>query len=198
MLRGTRWEDTSRLAGTRIGCGAPGAATLQGPQPRCTVCSGSRTRLSRAHRPRSGLSLAGGAPGGRPARSSRVEYSHLRRHGEAILWAISSLHPGPGPPRLSSASGPCSDPGLRPKPRREGDSRGEHWRGKHGRWEERGLGVLITGRMCRREERVPSGSALRSPGLSTVGTQYRAEARRSDPTFKELRGKRNTILTLGY
>lgn len=60
------------------------------------------------------------------------------------------------------------------------------------------MGVLIAGGMCRREERVPSGSALRSPGLSTVGTQHRARARRSDPTFKELRGKRNTILTLGY
>lgn len=60
------------------------------------------------------------------------------------------------------------------------------------------MGVLVAGGMCRREERVPSGSALRSSGLSTVGTQHRARARRSDPTFKELRGKRNTILTLGY
>nr|XP_035970346.1 latent-transforming growth factor beta-binding protein 2 isoform X4 [Halichoerus grypus] len=132
MLRGTRWEDTSWLAGTRIGCGAPGAVTPQRLQPRCTVCSESRTRQSRACRPRSGPNPAGGAPGGpstrwpggRPARSSRGEPSHLRRPGEAVPRASSNPQPGPGPPRPSRASEPSSGPGLRPQPRRGGGLRG--------------------------------------------------------------------------
>lgn len=132
MLRGSRWEDTSQLAGTRIGFGAPGAATLQQLQPRCTVCSRSKTRPSRACSPRSGPNPAWGASGGRPtprlggrpAHSSYGESSHLRRTGEAVPWASSSPHPGPGPPQLSRASGPCRGPGLRPQLRREGGLRG--------------------------------------------------------------------------
>lgn len=132
MLRGTRWEDTSWLAGTRTGCGAPGAVTPQRLQPRCTVCSESRTRQSRACRPRSGPSPAGGAPGGprtlwlggRPARSSRGGPSHLRRPGEAVPRASSSPQPAPGPPRLSRAWEPSSGPGLRPQPHLEGGLRG--------------------------------------------------------------------------
>lgn len=128
MPRGTPWGDTSRLAGTRIGCGAPGVATTQRLQPRCTVCSGRRTHPSRACGPRSGPSSAGGAPGGpprrrpggRPARSSRAESSHLYRTGEAVHWASSSLHPELGPRRLSRARVPLSGRGLH----REGGSPG--------------------------------------------------------------------------
>lgn len=128
--RGTRWGDTSWLAGTRLGCGALEPATPhQQLQPRCTACSASRTRPSRACRPRSGRSRAGEAPGGSPrprpggrlARSTRcAESSHLRRIGEAAPRASRSPQPGAGRRRLSRAFGPHNGP----RRRREGGSRG--------------------------------------------------------------------------
>lgn len=128
MPRGTRRGDTSQL-GTPVHCGAPRATTPQRSQPRCTVCSGSRTRPSRARCPRSRPGRPGGAPGGpprrrlggRPARSSCVEPCHLCRPGGAALQARSSPHPGPGSHRRSRASGPRSGRGFH----REGGSRGE-------------------------------------------------------------------------
>lgn len=132
MLRGTQWDDTSRLAGTQVGCGVLGAAIPQRLQPRYIVCSWSRTRPSRDRRPRSGPNPAWGAtggpprprPGGHPERNSRGEFGHLRRPGEAVPGASSSLHPGHGPPQLSRALGPCRGRGLRPQPCREGGSPG--------------------------------------------------------------------------
>lgn len=102
-------------------------------QPRCTVCSGSKTRPSGVRRPRSWSSLAGGAPGGpprrkpggRPAHSSLGESSHLRRLGEADPRASSSPHPGPGPRRLSRVSRRCSGRGLREGALRGGMSAGD-------------------------------------------------------------------------
>lgn len=197
MLRGTQWDDTSRLAGTQVGCGVPGAAIPQRRQPRCIVCSWSRTRPSRDRRPRSGPNPAWGAPGGpprprpggRPERNSRGESGHLRRPGEAVPGASSSPHPGHGPPQLSRALGPCRGRGLRPQPRCEGGSLGEHWRGKQGGWGERrlGLGTPSWGDVQARREGVgallvvPLASALRGnstePGLGDLTHFRKAEGK---------------------
>lgn len=171
----------SRLAGAKVGCGVPGAAIPQRLQPRCIVCSWSRTRLSRDRRPRSGPNSAWGAPGGPPRpkpggcpeRNSRGESGHLRRPGEAVPGASSSPHPGHGPPQLSRALVPCRGRGLRPQPCREGGSQGEHWRGKHGGWGKRRVGRSFLGR-CAGEKRGCRGSALRPSGLSTAGKQHGA------------------------
>lgn len=203
MLRGSRWEDTSQLAGTRIGFGAPGAATLQQLQPRCTVCSRSKTRPSRACSPRSGPNPAWGASGGRPtprlggrpAHSSYGESSHLRRTGEAVPWASSSPHPGPGPPQLSRASGPCRGPGLRPQLRREGGLRGEHCRGKCGIGGARG--GLLCARTWREVQAGGKGAGLVPSSLRPwCCLETTLPGSEISPAFQELRGNRSTIFTL--
>ena len=164
-------------------------------------------RPSGVRRPRSWSSLAGGAPGGpprwkpggRPARSSLGESSHLRRLGEADPRASSSPHPGPGPRRLSRVSGRCSGRGLR-----EGALRGERWRGKGGGLRERGSvsRTLVHGGMgmCRREDR--AGALPVSPLSSILRETDRGPqaGARSDPLSKsrEERDRRNSRKTTWF